>query len=247
MSFCPKSKNMIVTEQIEYNDMETVCRGFIAYDNSISKKLPGVMVAHDWEGRSDAVCNKAIQLASMGYVGFAIDMYGQAQLGSSKVERRALLTPLMHDRQKLLARITSAFNRFTQLPQVNQDQIAALGYCFGGLCVLDLARSGADVKGVISFHGMLLAPEGTSNIPLKAKVLILHGYDDPLVKPGQIEQFAIEMNERKVDWQIHMYGLTQHSFTNPKANDDEMGLHYNEKADRRSWLSTELFLEEVLS
>lgn len=238
---------MIVTDEIEYNDMDVVCRGFIAYDDDISSKLPGVMIAHDWEGRSDAVCNKAIQLASMGYVGFAIDMYGQAQLGASKTERRALLTPLMQNRKKLLERITAAFNQFVQLPQVDKTKIAALGYCFGGLCVLDLARSGADINGVVSFHGMLTAPEDADNQPLKAKVLILHGYDDPLVKPEQIGQFAIEMNERKTDWQVHMYGLTQHSFTNPKANDDEMGLHYNENADRRSWLSTELFLREVLS
>lgn len=237
---------MIVTEQINYNDGETVCRGFIAYDNSSSKKLPGVMIAHDWGGRGDSVCNKAIQFASMGYVGFAIDMYGEAQLGHDKTERRALMTPLMHDRRKLAARITAAFNQVARLPQIDKDKIAAIGYCFGGLCVLDLARSGAEVKGVVSFHGLLSAPEGASKTPINSKILILHGYDDPLVKPAQIDQFTAEMNERKVDWQVHMYGLVQHSFTNPEANDDEMGLHYNESADRRSWKSTESFLREIL-
>ena len=238
---------MIVTEQIDYSDGETVCRGFIAYDDNSIKKLPAVMVAHDWGGRSDTFCNKAIQLASMGYVGFAIDMYGQAQIGHDKAQRRALLTPLMQDRQKIGRRISAAFNQLTQLPQINRDKIAAIGYCFGGLCVLDLARSGADVKGVVSFHGLLSAPEGASETPLNSKILILHGYDDPLVKPDQVEHFAREMNKRKVDWQVHMYGLVQHSFANPEANDDEMGLHYNERADRRSWQSTESFLREVLT
>lgn len=204
------------------------------------------MVAHDWGGCGEAVCDKAIQLASMGYVGFAIDMYGQAQLGYDKAERRALMTPLMQNRQKLAARITAAFNHLTQLPQIDKDKIAAIGYCFGGLCVLDLARSGADVKGVVSFHGLLSAPEGAIKTHLNTKILVLHGYDDPLVPPDQIEQFAAEMNERKVDWQVHMYGLVQHSFTNPQANDDEMGLHYNERADLRSWESTASFLREVL-
>jgi dienelactone hydrolase len=238
---------VIVAEELDYKDNETVCRGFIAYDADGLEKKPCVLVAHDWEGRSVSVCNKARQLASMGYVGFAIDMYGQAQLGGDKAERRALMTPLMQNRQKLVTRITAAFDSANQLPQVDNNKIAAIGYCFGGLCVLDLARSGLDIKGVVSFHGLLSEPEGAIRSPLNAKVLILHGYDDPLVKPDQIEQFALEMNTRKVDWQVHMYGLTQHSFTNPKANDDEMGLHYNERADYRSWRSTELFLKEILS
>ncbi|BCA96785.1 carboxymethylenebutenolidase [Legionella antarctica] len=236
---------MIVTEEIDYSDKEAICRGFIAYDNSCSKKLPGVMVAHDWGGRGEAVCDKAIQLATMGYVGFAIDMYGNAQLGYDKSERRALMTPLVQNRQKLTDRIRAAFNFLTQLPQIDKDKIAAIGYCFGGLCVLDLARSGADVKGVVSFHGLLSAPEGTVLAHLKTRILILHGYDDPLVPPEQVEQFAVEMNQRKVDWQVHMYGLVQHSFTNPQANDDEMGLHYNKLADQRSWESTDSFLREV--
>ena len=151
------------------------------------------------------------------------------------------------DRNKLSGRITAAFNVLAASSLVNKDKIAAIGYCFGGLCVLDLARSGADVKGVVSFHGLLSAPDGAPNEPMKSKVLVLHGYDDPLVKPAQIDQFAIEMNERQADWQMQMYGLVQHSFTIPGANDAEMGLHYDETADHRSWLSTQVFLQEVLT
>lgn len=238
---------MIVTQQIDYYQEDTVFHGFLAYKKYASSKLPAVMIAHDWGGRGDFVCNKALELAAMGYAGFAIDMYGHAQLGHDKIERRALLTPLMDNRSMLLARILAAYNKVTHLPQVDKDKIAAIGYCFGGLCVLDLARSGADVKGVASFHGRLSAPENAINTPVNAKILVLHGYDDPLVRPEQIGQFAIEMNARAADWQVHLYGLTQHSFAIPGANDNEMGLHYDEKADRRSWESTVAFLREVLA
>lgn len=237
---------MITTRQIDYSDGETVCCGFMAYDNNLPHKRPGVLIVHDWGGRGAFVCDKAQQLAALGYVGFAVDMYGNATIGHDKIEKRALLTPLMQDRAMLLARITAAYHELLKQPQVDKDNIAAMGYCFGGLCVLDLARSGAQIRGVVSFHGLLSAPEGTSNNPIDSRLLVLHGYDDPLVKPDQIEQFAMEMSERQADWQVHMYGLTQHSFTNPEAHDDEMGLHYNEKADRRSWNSTLAFLEEVL-
>lgn len=238
---------MIVTKELEYKDGETVCKGFIAYNNAISKPMPGVMVVHDWVGRSESTCNKARQLADMGYVGFAVDMYGQARLGSDKAERRALMAPMMQDRRKLANRINAAFTMLSQLTFIDKTKIAAIGYCFGGLCVLDLARAGADVKGVVCFHGLLTPPVNALNQPLNTRILILHGYDDPLVKPDQILLFTNEMNERKADWQIHMYGHTQHSFTNPEANDDAMGLHYDARADYRSWISTQDFLREIFS
>ncbi|WP_298627542.1 dienelactone hydrolase family protein [uncultured Legionella sp.] len=238
---------MITTREIEYKDEDTVCKGFIAYDSSSLHPRPGVMIAHDWVGRSKSVCDKAIQLAALGYAGFAIDMYGDARFGNDKAERRALMAPLMHDRNKLVARIWAALNALSQQPFIDKDKIGAIGYCFGGLCVLDLARSGADIKGAACFHGLLSEPEEIVRVPVNAKILILHGYDDPLVKPEAIAQFALEMNQRKADWQVHMYGHTQHSFTNREANDDEMGLHYNECADHRSWQSTLDFLNEILN
>ncbi|HAZ7572425.1 dienelactone hydrolase family protein [Legionella sp. PATHC032] len=238
---------MLVTKEVEYEDGETVCKGFIAYHSSVSKPLPCVMVAHDWGGRGEGACNKARQLAGMGYIGFAIDMYGNAKLGKDKAEKRALMTPFRENRGKLITRINAAFNKVVQLPEVDSEKVAAIGYCFGGLCVLDLIRSGAPLKGVVSFHGVLLPLEGESNKSLNAKVLILHGYDDPLVPIEQVNQFAIEMTERKVDWQVHAYGQTAHSFTDPSANDDEMGLHYNKLADQRSWQSTQLFLQELFA
>jgi len=238
---------MLVSRDLEYLDGTMTCIGHIAYDDEEFNPRPAVLIAPDWGGRGDSACEKARQLASMGYVGFAIDMYGKAQLGHDKTENRALMTPLMQNRDLLANRINAAFKALSQLPQVNQEKIAAIGYCFGGLCVLDLARSGAPVQAVVSFHGLLTAPDQSLNTPISSKILILHGYDDPLVKPEQIDEFSLEMTERNADWQVHLYGLTQHSFTNPQANDDEMGLHYNQTADHRSWLSTTNFLQEAFS
>ena len=236
---------MLKTEEIEYQVGNIWCRGFIAGHQTSSTHKPCILIAHDWSGRSDAFCKKAEQLAGYGYIGFAIDMYGNAQTGQTIEERRALLSTVMENRALVTTRMQAAYQAALALPGVDPSKIAAMGYCFGGLCVLDLARSGAALSGAISFHGLLSAPEQATCEKIRAKILVLHGYDDPLVRPAQVNQFAKEMTEKKADWQIHMYGHTQHSFTNPEANNDEMGLHYNEKADRRSWASAQLFLNEI--
>lgn len=235
---------MLVNTEIEYQDDDTLCRGFIAYDNALPLCKPCVMIAHDWSGRGTAFCKKAEQLAAQGYVGFAIDMYGEAKLGRTDEEKRALLYPIMNDRMRVLSRILAAYNTAATLSWVDPTRITAIGYCFGGLCVLDLARSNANVRGVVSFHGLLSAPD-TLCAEIRAKILILHGYDDPLVPPEHIHQFAQEMTIKKADWQIHMYGHTQHSFTNPQAHHAASGLQYNEQADQRSWSSAESFLREI--
>ena len=237
---------MIKTYVIDYKEGNTVCRGFIAYDSAQRQPMPCILIAHDWSGRNAAVCEKAKQVAELGYVGFALDMYGEAKTGDTKEAKRALLTPMMEHREGIAKRMLAAYTTALTLPQVNPNKIAAMGYCFGGLCVLDLARAGTDLKGVVSFHGLLSAPDYSTCKKIRAKVLVLHGYDDPLVPPKMITQFANEMTAKKVDWQLHMYGHTQHSFTNPEANDDEMGLHYNATADHRSWKSATLFFEEIL-
>ena len=237
---------MLVTQTIKYSDNNIQFLGYLAYDDQLPHPLPCIMIAHDWSGRSEAMCEKARQLASMGYVGFAIDMYGDAQLGHDNEQRRALLTPIVENRQLLADRMLAAFNTVCALPQVNTKKIAAIGYCFGGMCVLDLARTGAALNGVVSFHGLLSEPQGVPAGDIKAHLLVLHGYDDPLVMPDQVTQFATEMTMKKADWQVHMYGLTAHSFTNPQANDDAMGLHYNQTADRRSWITASAFFDEVL-
>jgi dienelactone hydrolase len=175
----------------------------------------------------------------------ALDMYGKGKRGSNPDENRALMTPLVQDRAKLAGRITAALTAVKKLPAVDANRVAAMGFCFGGLCVLDLARSGAEVRGVVSLHG-LLHPNGLPAQKMSAKVLMLHGYSDPLAPPENVLAVAKEFTDAGVDWQLHAYGHAVHSFTNPAANDAAHGMVYDLNADRRSWHTLLQFFEEVL-
>ena len=171
----------IIENTVEYKDGDKVLEGFYAFDNSKQGPRPVVLISHAWLGRDSFVMDKARKLAGLGYVGFALDMYGKGILGKSRDENASLMQPFMADRKMLQNRIQAALNAVKQLPQVDINNIAAMGFCFGGLCVLDLARTGADIKGVVSFHGLLVKPENTQGIKIKAKILALHGRDDPMV------------------------------------------------------------------
>jgi dienelactone hydrolase len=228
-----------------YHDGIQELQGFIAYDEQVKPARPAVIVAHDWSGRNEFACKKAQLLAEMGYVGFALDMYGNARLGSTTEEKQALIEPLVNHRELLSRRIHAALNALVARPEVDKNRIAAIGFCFGGLCVLDLARSGADIKGVVSFHGLLGKPEHLESKKIKAKILALHGYDDPMVKPDLVHSFCQEMTEAGADWQMHMYGNVQHGFTNPQAHDADLGIFYNQVAEHRSWLAMTDFLQEI--
>ena len=230
---------------IKYQAGEITCEGYLAWDDAISGPRPAVAIAHTWAGRGEFEQNKAEDLAKLGYVGFAVDMYGDGQTGTTVEENTALMQPLMEDRALLQLRITAAVDTLKQQPEVSGNNTAAMGFCLGGLTVLDLARTGADVKGVVSFHGLFNAPGNTSGNKISAKVLCLHGYDDPMALPESIIELGTELTEAGADWQVHAYGGTVHGFTNPLANMPEMGVLYNEAADRRSWQALQNFLEEV--
>ncbi len=233
------------TENFYYQDGDTQCHGFIAYDDNYGHAMPAVLVAHDWSGCNEFAREKARQLAGLGYVGIAIDMYGEGRTGETNDEKSALMAPLAGDRQLLRQRILAAFHAVAEHDSVDQNRIAAIGFCFGGLCALDLARSGVDVSGVVSFHGLFTAPEGVSQEPIKAKVLALHGYDDPMVSTEQMLAFTEEMTQAGVDWQLHAYGKVMHAFTNPQANDPAFGTVYNEVAAKRSWQAAKNFFAEL--
>lgn len=220
--------------------------GFIAYDSSIKETRPAVLVAHDWSGRNEFACQKAIALAEMGYVGFALDMFGDARIGSTTEEKSALIQPLVSNQELLRQRVQAALDTVRAIPEVDSQRIAIIGFCFGGMCALELARSGADIKGAVSFHGLLHKPGSLKSTPIKAKILALHGYEDPMATPQQADAFCQEMTEAKVDWQMHMYGLVQHAFTNPNAHDTQLGLIYNAAAAKRSWTAMNNFLQEIL-
>lgn len=219
--------------------------GFYAYDPKISKPRPAVIVAHDWSGRSSFACDKAQMLAQLGYVGFALDMYGEAKIGNTLEERMALISPLVNNRAFLQSRMQAALNLVKSLPEVDTNLIAVIGFCFGGLCALDLARTGADIKGVVSFHGLLNKPENFKTQQIHAKILALHGYEDPMVTPENVNEFCQEMTEAHADWQVHMYGHTKHAFTNPNAHDAALGTIYDAKAENRALQAMRNFLAEV--
>lgn len=238
---------MIQTSNYLYNHGELELHGFLALDEHENNPRPAVMVVHDWSGRNTFSMDKAEQMAHLGYVGLAIDMYGQGRQGETNDEKMALMQPLMNDRRLLRARIQAGLDALLAMPEVDNERIAAIGFCFGGLCVLDLARSGADIAGVVSVHGLLNKPDDMANHAIKAKILALHGYEDPMVKPDNVRDFCDEMTQAEADWQVHMYGLTQHAFTNPLAHDDHLGLVFDPKAAYRAHCATTNFLKELFT
>jgi len=237
---------MIQEQFVEYEHDGTLLEGFMACDDSNHDSRPAVLVVHAWAGRSEFECNKARALAELGYVGFAVDLYGKGVLGGSAEENAALMQPFLDDRQKLQSRLTTCIETVKSLPQTDSGLIAAMGYCFGGLCVLDIARIGTDIKGVASFHGLFGAPGNTVGTKIKAKVLALHGHEDPMVPVDAVIELERELTEAGADWQIHVYGKTLHAFTNPAANNPDLGTMYDQNADTRSWQTLINFLEELL-
>jgi dienelactone hydrolase len=235
----------IQTRLVEYAHDGVSLEGFLAWNDDADQPRPAVAIAHTWVGRSEFEESKAVALAEQGYAAFALDLYGKGINGSTVEENNALMTPLMEDRVMLQARMNLAVTVLREQPEVDGTKVAAAGYCFGGLAVLDLARSGSDVLGVVSFHGLFFPPEGVPNKPITAKVLCLHGYDDPMAEPESMTALASELSAAGADWQVHAYGNTLHAFTNPGADNPDMGALYNADADRRSSQALNNFLAEL--
>ncbi|HUQ10096.1 MAG TPA: dienelactone hydrolase family protein [Steroidobacteraceae bacterium] len=232
-------------QYIEYRDGETLLEGFLCYDEGLPGPRPTVLICHYAGGRDEFVERKARRLAWQGYACFALDNYGKGIRGRSPDENKALMAPFMNDRRMLLARLRAGLSTAQSMPMVDARRIAVMGFCFGGLCALDLARADEEIRGVVSFHG-LLKPSGFTEPKVRAKVLMMHGYDDPLAPPDDLLAVAREFTAAGADWQLHAYGHTVHAFTNPSAHNRAGGLQYDEAADRRSWHTLEEFLGEVL-
>ena len=230
------------TQEVNYKFGDQEYRAFVA--NPEKEYAPLVLVVHTWAGRDDFVEKKAIELAEEGYVAMAVDMYGDAKVGTSTEENQSLMTPLIEDRDKLKAIINTAVEAGKKIDGVDSSKVAAIGYCFGGLVVLDLARSGTDISGVVSFHGLLMSSD-ISTDGIQAKVLVLHGERDPMVPLSMVDDFQKEMTAAEADWQLHSYGNAYHAFTNKEANDPNLGTQYNENADKRSWQSMMNFFTEI--
>jgi dienelactone hydrolase len=232
-------------QYIEYRDGETLLEGFLCYDEAQPVPRPAVLICHAYGGRDEFVERKARRLAWQGYACFALDNYGKGVRGKTPEECSALMTPFMNDRRMLLRRLRAGLSALQPLPIVDARRVAAMGFCFGGLCALDLARGDADIRGAVSFHG-LLKPSGFTEPKVRARVLMLHGFDDPMAPPEDMLAVAREFTAAGADWQLHAYGHTVHAFTNPTAHNRGGGLQYDEAADRRSWHALEQFLDEVL-
>jgi dienelactone hydrolase len=235
----------IQTRLVEYKDGDALLEGMLAWDDSIEEARPGVLVSHAWRGRTEFEEGKAVELASLGYVAFALDLYGKGVRGNSVEENSALMQPFIDERGMLQQRLLLSLDVLREQHEVDASNVAAIGFCFGGLCVLDIARSGEELAGVVSFHGLLGAPPNAAGKPIKARVLVLHGWDDPMGPPEDVLALARELSAQGADWQLHAYGNTVHAFTNPAANDQAMGTVYDPSADRRSWAAMRNFLDEL--
>jgi dienelactone hydrolase len=241
------------TEVIRYQHDGINFHGYLARPESGKEKLPAVLVAHAWRGQDDFARKKAEELAALGYVGFALDVYGNGSSAKDNDEALQLMLPLFLDRYLLRERMRAGLKTLQQQPFVDQDNIGAIGFCFGGLCVIELLRSGANVKGVVSFHGVLgsilmdkykatLAPNSSR---ILGSLLLLHGHKDPMVSPADIQNIQEEMTKANVDWQMDIYGQAYHAFTNPQANDAAGGMVYNPSVAERAWLAMTHFFNRL--
>ncbi len=236
----------VVTRAVEYRHEDKVLEGYLAYDDSISTQRPGVIVVHEWTGLGPYAKMRTEQLAKLGYIAFAVDMYGKGVLAKDAKEAAALSGIYTSNRQLMRSRAYAGLEVLRNQKLTDPRRLVAIGYCFGGTTVLEMARGGADLAGVVSFHGELSTPNPGDAGNIKAKVLVLHGADDPVVPAQQVLAFQDEMRKARVDWQMVSYGGAVHSFTNPGAgNDPSRGSAYNEKADIRSWEAMRLFFAEI--
>jgi dienelactone hydrolase len=239
----------MVTQDVLYEESSIVLQGFLAYDDSVKAETqPGIVIVHEWTGLGDYVKGRAKQMAALGYVAFAADIYGRGIRPTNPTAAAAEAGKYKSDRNKMRARIQAAVDKLKFLKLADNNRLGAMGYCFGGTTVLELARSGSpDVKAVVSFHGGLETPMPANEKTFKAKVLALHGGDDPYVTRKEAEGFQAEMSIAKADWELVVYGGAVHSFTNPEAgNDNSKGAAYNKRADERSFQAMKAFFAETL-
>lgn len=245
LAFSLMTQAAVKTEVVTYQEGNTTLEGFVAYDDAGTGPRPGIVVVHQWMGLGDYEKKRAQMLAELGYVAFCADIYGKGVRATNPGDAGKLAGQYKGDRALLRKRVDAALTKLRTLPQVNGKKVAAIGYCFGGTTVLELARSGADVAGVVSFHGGLSTPTPEDAKNIKARVLALHGADDPFVPASEVDGFEKEMRDAAVDWQLVSYGGAVHSFTDWNATGAMKGAQYNAAADKRSWEHMKSFFGEI--
>lgn len=231
------------TKRFDHDGVEL--EQYTSISTSIEGRRPLVLVAHAWGGQNDFARAKADGLAALGYVGVAMDMYGRGVLADDSEEAASLMQPLASDRGFMRERLEANLDAALEVDEVDPTRVGAIGYCFGGMCVLELARSGADVSAVASFHGMLDTDMPADAGAINASILVCHGHDDPWASPDAVREFQQEMTDAGADWQMHIYGHTMHAFTHVGASDPDNGIQYDADADRRSWRAMRWLFEDV--
>ena len=247
LSFLSQAAAEIKTQVVEYKDGDVTLQGFVAWDSAkADQAMPGILVVHQWMGLTDYEKGRCRQLAELGYVAFALDVYGKGIRPNNPQDAAKQAGIYKTDRELYRRRLNLGLDQLKAQTAVSKNQIAAIGYCFGGTGVLELARSGAEISGVVSFHGGLDSPQPEAGKNIQCRILVCHGADDPFVPAKDIEAFKSELNAAKVDWQMDIYSGAVHSFTQPMAgHDNSRGAAYNAKADMRSWTAMNSFFGEL--
>ncbi len=238
-------------KQVEYSANGVKLKGYLVYDDSVKGKRPGVLVVHEWWGLNDYARERARMLAELGYTAFALDMYGDAKQAKNPEEAGKLYNMVMANLDDAQARFDAALELLRNQKTTDPQRIAAIGYCFGGSIVLNMALRGADLKGVASFHGMLPTSPPAKPAEIKAAILVLHGEEDQFVKPEQVEKFKELMKNEKANFEVITYPNAKHSFTVPEADANakkfNMPIGYNKEADEKSWAKLQEFLKRVFA
>jgi len=239
--------SQIQTQPVDYQDGDTVLEGYLAYDDQYANELrPGILVVHQWKGLDDYTKRRARELAELGYVAFAVDIYGKGVRAANREEARQLAGLYKHNLPLLRRRAHAGLEALKHNPTVDVNRIGAIGYCFGGTTVLEMARAGEPIDAIVSFHGGLDTAMPAQPGEVKAKLLVLHGADDPSNPPALVQQFKDEMNSAGTIYQFIAYSGAVHAFTDPSVgNDPSKGVAYNEAADKASWLEMKKFFKTV--
>ncbi|AGC47786.1 dienelactone hydrolase [Myxococcus stipitatus DSM 14675] len=235
-------------EHLEYRAGETLCEAYVTWDARKEGRRPCVLLAHAWDGLNEPMRAKAEEFATLGFVCLALDVYGKGVRGGVTDDNSHLMGPLMADRALLRQRMVAGFEAARRHPLIDPERVAVVGYCFGGLCALDLARSAVPgLKAAVSFHGVLKPPRLGVQAPITAKVLVEHGWEDPTAPVEDVLALTRELTDARADWQLHAHGHAMHAFTYPGLDKREAGLQYHPDAARRSWASMLAFLDEVFA
>lgn len=238
----------LIKKSVEYKDGATTLEGYLVYDDSVKGKRPGILLVHEWWGLNSYIQGRAEEVAKLGYVAFAADIYGKGSRPKTRDDAGKFAGMYYNDRKLMQSRALAGLSALEKSELVNSSKLAVMGYCFGGSVSLELARNSDKIAGAVSFHGNVSTPTNQSNSTIKAKVLVLHGADDPFVNQQVVNEFVDSMIKAKVDWQLVQYSGAVHGFTNPdNGKDPSKGLAYNELADKRSWQAMKSFYEELFS